>query len=87
MTVTLELRPEVEQGLLSQARQRGVSLDDYLKDVLSSLASVTSLPGENKQPRPLKTGRGLFAKYGPAPSAEEIDENRHEMFGGFAQDF
>jgi hypothetical protein len=29
----------------------------------------------------------LLAKYGPAPSAEEIDENRRDMFGGFAEDF
>jgi hypothetical protein len=26
------------------------------------------------------------AKYGPAPSAEEIDENRREMLTGFARD-
>jgi hypothetical protein len=25
---------------------------------------------------PLKAGRGMLAKYGPVPSAEEIDENR-----------
>jgi hypothetical protein len=29
----------------------------------------------------------MLAKYGPAPSAEEIDENRKEMFHGFADDF
>ena len=29
----------------------------------------------------------MLAKYGPAPSAEEIDENRRDMFRGFAQDF
>ena len=37
--------------------------------------------------KPLKTGRGMFAKYGPAPSAEEIDENRREMFKGFGEEF
>ena len=26
----------------------------------------------------------MLAKYGPAPSAEEIDENRKDMFRGFA---
>lgn len=26
------------------------------------------------------------ATYGPAPSAEEIDENRRDMFRSFAQD-
>jgi hypothetical protein len=29
----------------------------------------------------------MWAKYSPAPSAEEIDENRREMFRNFAQDF
>ena len=29
---------------------------------------------------PFKTGRGLLAKYGPAPSTEEIDANRADMF-------
>jgi hypothetical protein len=29
----------------------------------------------------------MLAKYGPAPSAEEIDENRREMFRGLARDF
>jgi len=28
----------------------------------------------------------MLAKYGPAPSAEEIDENRREMFRSFAKD-
>jgi hypothetical protein len=35
--------------------------------------------------KPLKTGRGMLAKYGPAPSAEEIDENRRDMFRGFGE--
>jgi hypothetical protein len=35
----------------------------------------------------LKTGRGILAKYGQAPSAEDIDANRAEMFQDFATDF
>jgi hypothetical protein len=37
--------------------------------------------------KPCKTGRGTLAKYGPAPSAEQIDQNRKDMFRGFAQEF
>ena len=33
----------------------------------------------------LTTGRGMLAKYGRAPSAEEIDENRKDMFRGFGE--
>jgi hypothetical protein len=29
--------------------------------------------------KPLKSARGILAKYGPGPSAEEIDENRRDM--------
>jgi len=29
----------------------------------------------------------MLAKYGTAPSAEEIDEDRREMFRGFAEEF
>jgi hypothetical protein len=32
---------------------------------------------------PTRSLRGLLAKYGPAPSAEEIDQNRAEMLANF----
>lgn len=35
---------------------------------------------------PTRSLRGLLAKYGLAPSAEEIDENRAEMFANFSRD-
>jgi len=43
---------------------------------------------EPEQPKkPKKSAYGLLAKYGPGPTGEEIDENRREMFRGFAKDF
>lgn len=44
---------------------------------------------ETKAPhKPKKSGYGLLARYGPGPSEEQIDENRREMFRGFAaEDF
>jgi hypothetical protein len=36
---------------------------------------------------PFETGYGMWAKYGPAPSAEEIDENRRDIFRNLAQEF
>jgi hypothetical protein len=44
-------------------------------------------PKKSSSIKPFKSGYGMLAKYGPAPSAEEIDENRREMFRGFASDF
>ncbi len=34
MSVKLELAPDVEAGLLAQAQARGLSLEDYLQQVL-----------------------------------------------------
>lgn len=34
MTVKLQLKPDVEAGLLAQARARGLSLEAYLEQVL-----------------------------------------------------
>lgn len=40
MTVKLELNPEIEAGLLAQAQARGLSLEDYLAQVLQSAADA-----------------------------------------------
>ena len=32
MTVTFDLNPEIEEGLLAQARERGISLGEYLQE-------------------------------------------------------
>ena len=43
MTVTLDLNPELEQSLLAQAHERGVSVDDYLREIVSrQVHGVTS---------------------------------------------
>jgi hypothetical protein len=33
-----------------------------------------------------KSAYGLLAQYGPGPSEEDIDDNRRDMFRGFAED-
>jgi hypothetical protein len=38
MTVKLELKPEVEDSLVNQAKAKGVPLETYLKDVIEGLA-------------------------------------------------
>ena len=50
--------------------------------------TIIQLPdGESPQAKPLKSAYGLLAEYGPAPSAEKIDENRRDMFRGFGENF
>ena len=35
--------------------------------------------------QPFKTGRGMLAKYGTVPTAEETDANSADMFSGFGE--
>jgi len=80
-----ELPEKLEAALKAQANAHGVSPADYVCEVLErDLAS--SLKGQSSGV-PFKTGRGMFAKYGQAPSAEEIDANRADMFRNFGEDF
>ncbi len=49
MTVKLDLSPQVEAGLLAQARTRGLSLEAYLTQMVqeqSRLAADSTLSGE-----------------------------------------
>jgi hypothetical protein len=44
MTVTLKLDPDVEKGLIARARERGVSLDAYLQEIVAREAGVSRSP-------------------------------------------
>lgn len=85
MTLTIQLPDELEAALQAQAKAHGVSAAGYVRDILERELAA-SLEEQPPGP-PFKTGRGMFAKYGPAPSAEEIDANRAEMFHRFGEDF
>ena len=81
----IELPEKLEAALKVQANAHGVSPAGYVCEVLErDLAS--SLEGQSSGV-PFKTGRGMFAKYGEAPSAEEIDANRADMFQNFGEEF
>lgn len=76
----IELPDNQAAALKAKAALQGLTLKDWL----GKLAAETA---EDVPRKPLKTGRGMLAKYGPAPSAEEIDENRKDMFPGFGENF
>jgi plasmid stability protein len=76
----IELPQKLEAALKVQTNAHGVSPESYVCEVLErDLASA--LEGQSSA-APFKTGRGMFAKYGQAPSAEEIDANRADMGTG-----
>jgi len=80
MTITLPLRPQEEARLIAVAQAKGLSTDALVREALDKFLSETSPGGAEGPTRSL---HGLLAKYGPAPTAEEIDANRAEAFANF----
>ncbi len=76
MTV-IEIPDSQAMALKTKAAAQGLTLKAWLEKL------AEEAPAEPR--KPLKTGRGMLAKYGLAPSAEDIDENRRDMFSGFAE--
>jgi hypothetical protein len=84
MNLNIELSDDLGAAVKEQAQAQGISPDRYVSRVLEN--TLGSAHGQT-QSGPLETGYGMWSKYGPAPSAEEIDENRRDMFRNFAKDF
>jgi hypothetical protein len=81
MTVTIELPEKQVYALRAKALMEGLSLEAWFQKIADQEVAPEPHRG------PLKSAYGILAKYGPGPSAEEIDENRREMFRGFGEDF
>lgn len=75
----IEIPDDQAAALKARAAAEGMDLKAWLRKQAEDY-----LPSTPR--KPLKSGRGLLAKYGPAPSAKEIDENRREMFRGFGDE-
>jgi len=80
-SLTIEIPDDQKAALAAKAHARGVSTDGLLREAIERILE----PEQAKNPK--KSAYGLLAKYGPGPTGEEIDENRREMFRGFAKDF
>jgi hypothetical protein len=82
--MTIELPQELEIALKVQANACGLSPATYVCEIL---ARDLDTPRGSKPDVPFKTSLGLWAKYGISLSAEEIDENRADMFRNFGEEF
>lgn len=82
MTITLPLQPHEEAKLVAAAQARGLSPADLVRQALEEILEETPTK-TNSAKEPTRSLRGLLAKHGPAPSAEEIDQNNAEMFANF----
>ncbi|HLJ88285.1 MAG TPA: hypothetical protein VKZ53_15810 [Candidatus Angelobacter sp.] len=79
MTINLPLEPQEQARLVALANSRGISTDELVREAIHQILADASEPLKG----PTHSLRGLLAKYGPAPSAEEIDQSRAEMFADF----
>jgi hypothetical protein len=77
MNLTIEIPDEVGAALKTQAQEHGLTAASCASRMIERTLAL-STKQEDPGP-PFETGYGMWAKYGPAPSAEEIDENRREM--------
>ncbi len=84
MNLTITIPDDLASALRVQAHAHGLSPDLYVSRVLENTLGARSA-SRNDLP-PFETGYGIWAQHGPAPSAQEIDDNRREMFRSFAQD-
>jgi len=85
MTLTIEIPDELAAALQAKAQAEGLSPDTYVGRVLET--NLVAKPDEAEPVRrPLKSAYGILAKYGPAPSEEDIAEVRREMWGNFPRD-
>ncbi|MGO9255562.1 MAG: hypothetical protein ACLQU1_04570 [Bryobacteraceae bacterium] len=60
MTVTLNLKPEVEAGLLAQARATGMTLEGYLQQMVEKELSAEALEGGPSEGSGMVWENGLF---------------------------
>ena len=85
MTIQLPLSLEEDNALRDLARAKGVSTGELVHEAITQILAEAPAGAAVKK-KPTKSARGVLAKYGPAPSAEEIDQNRAEMLANFPRD-
>jgi hypothetical protein len=82
--MTIELPENLEAAIKLHANSLGVSPAGYIYELLRRDLATSLEPRVHSLP--FKSGFGMLARYGQAPSAEEIDANRADMFRSFGAD-
>jgi hypothetical protein len=72
------------ESIVEQVRQ--LSPLDRVR-LVEQVMEIVKVDVEERQPKkPRRSLYGVLAEFGPAPSAEEIDEVRREMWGNFPRE-
>jgi hypothetical protein len=81
MTVTLKLKPEVEAGLLAQARASGMSIEEY---VLSVVEGTVPLGVKNRLSPEERAAafEAWSAGHRPTPPLSDYAVSREAMYEG-----
>lgn len=69
--------------IMEQAKTLAPADLAHLLELLAAVVSAKLQATQAAQPQP--SLRGMWAKYGPGPTEEEIDEARREMWGGYVE--
>ena len=84
MTVTLNLRPEVEAGLLAQAQANGMTLEEYLLSVVEGAALLATQNPLSPEERAMAFERWA-AGHRTTPNLSEWAVSRESMYEGSDQ--
>ena len=84
MTLLLPLTESEEAKLLAKAHAQGTTLEQIVHDAIAPILTSTEEAPASRLPK--KSQLGIWSQYGPGPTAEDIDQNRAEMFSTFGRD-
>ena len=81
MTVTLNLKPEIEAGLVAQAQASGMTVEEYLLSVVEGVvlpATQKTLPEEERA----TAFEAWSASHRPTPPLSDYAVSRASMYEG-----
>jgi hypothetical protein len=81
MTVTLNLKPEIEAGLVAQAQASGMTVEEYLLSVVEGVvlpATQKALPEEERA----TAFEAWSASHRPTPLLSDYAVSRDSMYEG-----
>ena len=74
MMIVLPLEPQKEAKRIALAQEKGLTAAELVSAAIDQI--IAEVPDVMAAKEPSASLRGLLAKYGPAPSPEEIDQTR-----------